>query len=94
MCYEDDHMCGDYEPEFDAYVNEQVRQRTCNHSDAWNILADYEGNKQRHKCFCPDCSTEVTYESLCPSFHHDWETDRMERASEQAFEDRLYGVTD
>lgn len=91
---EDDYGYGDYDPEFDEYVRNQVAERTCSHSAAWNVVASLDDDKQRESCYCPDCGTQVTFDELAPSYHEDWAESRAERAMEQAAEDRMYGVRD
>lgn len=86
-------MCGDYDPEFDSYVQEQVALRTCDHANAWEYMHDWDRNEARYEeCFCPNCGKKVTYDSLMPMYSDMYAETRAEIAMEEAAERRLLNI--
>jgi hypothetical protein len=86
-----DHMCGDYDLEFDSYVREQVAIKNCEHYEAFEHM---EIRQITTSCFCPDCGQKVNYESVRRIFKptSDEAMQDAEMAAEQAFEARLMGI--
>lgn len=90
-CYD-----GDYDPEFDDYVRNEVAMRHCSHFAAFDCTFDEEMNQVRSSCFCPDCGVQIDAEVLRREFAptDDEAMQDAEMAAERAAEDRMYGVRD